>query len=128
MTCEGSRVGLLGLTHASPAWSAIYVRPYESTGLLHIVLLHEAGNAWDFARLSPRGGIDDWCAARGCNAAHFYVGGQVIGGANEAPGAEDFAASWNACHGGTYDRSYLGLPAPSAAQCALQNQLTGFPR
>jgi hypothetical protein len=101
------------------------MRVGESSTLLHTVLLHEAGNAWDFARLTPVG-IARWCDARGCNPATFYQGGIRIAGGNEAPAAEDWAASWSACHGGPYHRSYTGLGPPTTAQCALQNELTAY--
>jgi hypothetical protein len=32
-----------------------------------------------------------------------------------------------ALHGGEYDRSYLGLAAPTPTQCGLQSTLVGYP-
>ena len=58
--------------------------------------------------------------------AHLLRGDGLLAG-SEPGGAEDWAASWDACHGGEYHRSYLGLPPPSAALCALQNALVGYP-
>jgi hypothetical protein len=124
VVCEGGRSGLLGLTYPSGT-TYLYVRAGESDSYLRIVALHEAGHAWDFARLNSAK-IAQWCASRGCDAAHFFSGGGSSSGYREPGGAEDWASSWDACHGGSYHRSYLGLPAPSAAQCALQNQLTGY--
>jgi hypothetical protein len=92
---------------------------------LRVVALHEAGHAWNLARLDNRK-IAEWCAARGCETARFFAGGASGPGWREPAGAEDWAASWDSCHGGMYHRSYLGLAAPTAAQCALQNTLTGF--
>ena len=123
--CAGPRSGLLGLT-APSGTTTLYVRAGESSAFLHVVALHESGHAWDFARLYPTK-IAPWCAARGCDAAHFFSGGAQGAGWSEPGGAEDWAASWDACHGGEYHRSYLGLPPPSAALCALQNALVGYP-
>ena len=123
--CAGARSGLLGLTSPTGT-TTLYVRPGESSGFLHTVALHEAGHAWNFSHLNPEK-IAQWCAARGCNAAHFFTGGATGAGWSEPAGAEDWAASWDACHGGEYHRSYLGLPAPSPALCALQNALVGYP-
>jgi hypothetical protein len=122
--CTGSRPGLLGLTNPN-GFTTLYVRPDESLATMHVVALHEAGHAWDFARLDPAR-IARWCAQRGCNAAHFFSGGS--GGVDWAQpgGAEDWAAVWDACHGGEYHRSYLGLAAPTAADCARQNALVGY--
>jgi hypothetical protein len=126
VVCAGPRAGVLGLTIDATNQSVLYMRPGESLALLHTVLLHEAGNAWDFARLAPQGKIAQWCAARGCNPTTFFAGGRAVAGGNEAPAAEDWAASWSACHGGPYHRSYMGLGPPTPAQCALQNQLTNY--
>jgi hypothetical protein len=123
--CAGPRSGLLGLTDPSGT-TTLYVRAGESGAYLHVVALHESGHAWDFARLNPTK-IGQWCAARGCDAAHFFSGGAQGAGWSEPGGAEDWAASWDACHGGEYHRSYLGLPPPGAALCALQNALVGYP-
>jgi hypothetical protein len=90
---------------------------------LHVVALHEAGHAWDYARLDVRR-IARWCAARGCDPVHFFSDPAA---GLQPRGAEDWEASWDACHGGAYHRSYLGLAAPSAAQCALQDVLVEFP-
>ena len=107
-----------------PAGSTtLYVRPGQSPSFLHVVALHEAGHAWNLARLD-NGKIARWCAARGCDAAHFFSGGASGPGWHEPGGAEDWAASWDSCHGGEYHRSYLGLGPPTASQCALQNTLT----
>jgi hypothetical protein len=123
--CAGGRAGLLGLT-APGGKTTLYVRPGESGSFLRVVALHEAGHAWDFARLDGSK-IAQWCAARGCDAAHFFSGGAQGAGWSEPGGAEDWASSWDACHGGDYHRSYLGLAAPSGAQCTLQNSLVGYP-
>src|SRR5262245_39035178 len=111
VVCEGGRSGLLGLTYPSGT-TYLYVRASESGSYLRIVALHEAGHAWDFARLNSAK-IAQWCASRGCDAAHFFSGGGSSSGYREPGGAEDWASSWDACHGGSYHRSYLGLPAPS---------------
>jgi hypothetical protein len=123
--CAGGRAGILGLT-APSGTTTLYVRPGESGAYLRVVALHEAGHAWDFARLDAAK-IAEWCAARGCNAAHFFSGGASGAGWSEPGGAEDWAASWDVCHGGEYHRSYLGLAPPSSAQCTLQNALVGYP-
>ena len=122
--CTGSRPGLLGLTNPN-GFTTLYVRPDESLATMHVVALHEAGHAWDFARLDPAR-IARWCAQRGCDAAHFFSGGS--GGVDWAQpgGAEDWAAVWDACHGGEYHRSYLGLAVPAAADCARQNALVRY--
>ena len=100
--------------------------PMRVAALLRIVALHEAGHAWDFTHLtSPK--IATWCATRGCAATGFFAGGATGNGWHEPGGAEDWAASWDACHGGSYHRSYLGLPPPIASQCALQNTLVDYP-
>ncbi|HEY5172221.1 MAG TPA: hypothetical protein VIK54_10890 [Acidimicrobiia bacterium] len=123
--CTGGRSGILGLT-APSGTTTLYIRPGESDSFLRVVALHEAGHAWDFARLDAAK-IGEWCAARGCDAAHFFSGGAHGAGWSEPGGAEDWASSWDACHGGDYHRSYLGLPAPSSALCTLQNELVGYP-
>jgi hypothetical protein len=123
--CAGGRSGILGLT-APSGTTTLYVRPGESGAFLRVVALHEAGHAWDFARLDTAK-IAEWCAARGCNAAHFFSGGASGAGWSEPGGAEDWAASWDVCHGGEYHRSYLGLAPPSSAQCTVQNALVGYP-
>src|SRR5262249_4847529 len=106
--------------------TTLYIRVGETADKMRIVALHEAGHAWDLTRLTaPK--IEQWCAARGCDAAHFFTGGATGPGWNEPGGAEDWAASWDACHGGSYHRAYLGLPAPTGALCALQNSLVGYP-
>jgi hypothetical protein len=87
-----------------------------------MVAAHEAGHAWDFARLSPSD-IATWCAARGCDAARFFEGSVSGPGWVEAGGAEDWAEVWRICHGGTDMRSYIGLGPPTPALCALQLQL-----
>jgi hypothetical protein len=123
--CAGGRAGLLGLT-APSGTTTLYVRPGESATLLRSVALHEAGHAWNFSHLNPEK-IAQWCSSRGCDAAHFFSGGARGAGWSEPGGAEDWAASWDMCHGGEYHRSYLGLAPPSPAQCALQNSLVGYP-
>jgi hypothetical protein len=123
--CTGPRVGILGLTSPDGV-TTLYVRPGETSALLRVVALHEAGHAWDFTHLTPSK-IAQWCAARGCSAPAFFAGGASGVGWHEPGGAEDWAASWDACHGGIYHRSYLGLPPPVASQCALQNFLVGYP-
>jgi hypothetical protein len=123
--CAGPRSGLLGLT-APTGTTTLYVRTGETSAFLRVVALHESGHAWNFARLDANK-IAQWCTARGCDAAHFFSGGAQGAGWSEPGGAEDWAASWDACHGGEYHRSYLGLPPPSAALCALQNALVGYP-
>jgi hypothetical protein len=87
-----------------------------------LIALHEAGNAWNFARLNTSDQVT-WCAARGCDAAAFFAGPVHAEGWVEARGAEDWAEAWQACHGVAYDRSYLGLGPPTAALCALQRTL-----
>lgn len=123
--CAGGRAGLLGLT-APSGTTTLYVRPGESVALLRSVALHEAGHAWNFSHLNPDK-IAQWCSSRGCDAAHFFSGGARGAGWSEPGGAEDWAASWDVCHGGEYHRSYLGLAPPNPAQCALQNALVGYP-
>jgi hypothetical protein len=123
--CDGPRDGLLGVT-APAGVTDLFVRPDETMSRLRVVALHEAGHAWDLARLdAPR--IAQWCAARGCDADRFFSGAVNSQGWAEPSGAEDWAASWDACHGGEYHRSYLGLAAPLPAQCALQNTLVNYP-
>ena len=122
--CAGGRPGLLGLTSPTGT-TTLYVRPGESGAFLRVVALHEAGHAWNFAHLDPTK-IAAWCKARGCDATHFFAGGAQGAGWSEPGGAEDWASSWDACHGGEYHRSYLGLAPPSAAQCTLQNTLVGY--
>jgi hypothetical protein len=124
--CDGPREGLLGLTSPSGV-TDLFVRPDETMSRLRVVALHEAGHAWDFARLDPAR-IAQWCAARGCDAARFFSGTANRDGWVEPSGAEDWAASWDACHGGEYHRSYMGLAAPLPSQCALQNTLVEYPR
>jgi hypothetical protein len=123
--CTGPRVGILGLT-GPDGITTLYVRPGESSAFLRIVALHEAGHAWDFSHLTSDK-IMRWCAARGCSGTGFFAGGATGAGWHEPGGAEDWAASWDACHGGSYHRSYLGLPPPPTSQCALQNALVGYP-
>jgi hypothetical protein len=123
--CAGPRSGLLGLTSPTGT-TTLYVRDGESSTFLHTVAVHEAGHAWDFSHLNANK-IAQWCAARGCDAAHFFTGGAQGAGWTEPAGAEDWAAAWGACHGGDYHRSYLGLAPPNAALCALQNALVGYP-
>jgi hypothetical protein len=123
--CAGPRAGILGLTGPDGV-TTLYVRADESLTFMRVVALHEAGHAWDFTHLTPPK-IAQWCAARGCSSGGFFAGGAAGAGWHEPGGAEDWAASWDACHGGTFHRSYLGLPAPDAAQCALQNTLVGYP-
>ena len=124
--CTGPRPGFLGLTSPT-AFTTLYVRPSETIRRLRVVALHEAGHAWDFARLRPAR-IRRWCIARGCDAAHFFSVQPGRSHRHEPPGAEDWAASWDACHGGKYHRSYFGLAAPTRTQCALQNALVGYQR
>ena len=119
--CDGPRSEVLGLTDPDGT-TTVYVRSGESVEMLEVVARHEAGHAWDFARLDPPK-IALWCARRGCDAANFFRGGWNPAGWGEPPGAEDWASAWNACHGGRYDRSYLGLPAPTSDLCALQDAL-----
>jgi hypothetical protein len=117
-SCEGSRAGLLGLT--SPAGtSQIFMRSEIPASRYLLIALHEAGNAWDLARLNASDRVT-WCAARGCDAAAFFAGPVHAGGWIEARGAEDWAESWQACHGAAYDRSYIGLEPPTATLCRLQ--------
>ena len=123
--CAGPRSGILGLT-SPEGTTTLYVRPGESSAFLNIVAVHEAGHAWNFSHLDATK-IAQWCAARGCNASGFFSGGAQGAGWSEPGGAEDWAASWGACHGGEYHRSYIGLPPPTAALCALQNSLVGYP-
>jgi hypothetical protein len=119
VSCEGSRSGLLGLTNREG--THIYMRSGLSEGFYVVVAMHESGHAWDFARLSPSD-IATWCAARGCDAAHFFDGPGGPGWV-EAGGAEDWAEVWRICHGGSNMRNYLGLGLPTPALCALQLQL-----
>jgi hypothetical protein len=122
VVCAGPRPGLLGSTDPSGV-TTLFVREGEAMTWLRIVALHESGHAWDLARLDGTV-IARWCAARGCDAPRFFSGGASV---HEPGGGEDWAAVWDACHGGEYDRSYLGLPAPTAAQCALQDTLARYP-
>ena len=124
MQCDGPRSELLGATQRAGV-TDLFVRSGETIGMLRVVALHEAGHAWDFAGLDPSR-IARWCAARGCDADHFFSGAVSTQGWTEASGAEDWAAVWDACHGGEYHRSYLGLSAPTPAQCALQDRLVGY--
>jgi len=118
-------VGLLGATEPTGV-TDLFVRAGETMNRLRVVALHEAGHAWDFARLDPTR-IVKWCAVRGCDAGNFFAGAISSAGWAEPNGAEDWASVWNACHGGEYDRSYLGLPAPLPVDCALQNRLVEYP-
>jgi len=120
--CDGARLGLLGTTDRTRG-TTLFVRTGEGVARLRVVALHEAGHAWDIARLDARR-IARWCAARGCAPRRFFSDPTAK---MQPRGAEDWAASWDACHGGEYHRSYLGLAAPSPAQCALQDVLVGFP-
>ena len=122
--CAGPRPGLLGLTSPNRS-TTLYVRADESLSTMDVVALHEAGHAWDLARLTPPR-IALWCAHRGCDAARFFAGGAGGPGWGQPGGAEDWAAVWDACHGGEYHRSYLGLGPPSPADCAVQDALVGF--
>jgi hypothetical protein len=122
--CAGGRPGVLGLTGAGV--TTLFVRTGETTTWLRVVALHEAGHAWDVARLN-RIRITRWCAERRCDAAQFFSGGASGPGWRAPGGAEDWAASWDACHGGDYHRSYIGLAAPTPSQCALQNTLVQYP-
>jgi hypothetical protein len=124
-SCAGPRAGILGLSGPGPT-TTLYIRPGETAYKMRIVALHEAGHAWDLTKLTPAK-IQQWCAARGCDAARFFTGGAQGAGWSEPGGAEDWAAAWDACHGGEYHRSYIGLPGPTGAQCALQNALVGYP-
>jgi len=124
--CAGARPGLLGLTYPDGT-TTLYVRPDESLATMHVVALHEAGHAWDLAKLD-NSRIDQWCASRGCDGVHFFSGGPGGPDWGQPGGAEDWAAVWDACHGGEYHRSYLGLAPPTPADCALQNTLVGFGR
>ena len=117
--------GILGLT-APSGTTTLYVRPGESGSFLRVVALHEAGHAWDFARLDAAK-IAEWCAARGCDAAHFFSGGARVPDGRNPAAPRTGPSSWDACHGGEYHRSYLGLAPPSSAQCTLQNALVGYP-
>ncbi len=118
--CEGRRAGLRGLTLPAGI-TYLYVRS-NAVRPLQLTALHEAGHTWGIARLDSAE-IGAWCAARGCVAARFYVGGRNREGWSEPGGAEDWAAVWSACHGGAYDRSYLGFAAPDAPLCALEDAL-----
>ena len=124
--CAGPREGLLGVTEPA-GLTDLFVRAGESMYTLRIVALHEAGHAWNRARLDPAR-IARWCAARGCDARHFFAGAASGEGWAEPLGAEDWATAWDACHGGSYHRSYLGLGAPTPSQCALQDRLVASPR
>jgi hypothetical protein len=116
---------LLGATEPTGV-TDLFVRSGETMNRLRVVALHEAGHAWDFARLDPTR-IVKWCAVRGCDADNFLAGAISSAGWAEPNGAEDWASVWNACHGGEYDRSYLGLAAPLPSDCALQNTLVEYP-
>jgi len=120
VSCEGSRSGLLGLTNRDG--THLYMRSGLSESFYLVVAGHEAGHAWDFTRLSSAD-IVTWCAARGCDAAHFFDGSVSGPGWVEAGGAEDWAEAWRICHGGVDFRNYIGLGPPSSALCALQLQL-----
>ena len=120
VNCEGSRPGLLGLTNRYG--THLYMRSGLSESFYVMVAGHEAGHAWDFARLSPAD-IVTWCAARGCDAAHFFDGAVSGPGWVEAGGAEDWAEAWRICRGGTDMRDYIGLGLPTPAQCSLMLQL-----
>jgi hypothetical protein len=122
--CAGPRAGVLGTTEPSGV-TTVFVRAGESMSWLRTVALHEAGHAWDFSHLDAAR-IAQWCTARGCDPARFFAGGASSAGWSEPGGAEDWASAWDACHGGEYARSYLGLPVPTAAQCDLQNALVGY--
>jgi hypothetical protein len=122
--CAGHRPGLLGSTNAGV--TTLFVRTGETPSRLRVVALHEAGHAWDLARLNQTS-IERWCAERRCDAPHFFSGGASGPGWYAPGGAEDWAASWDACHGGEYHRSYIGLAAPTPSQCAMQNTLVHYP-
>jgi hypothetical protein len=123
--CAGPREGLLGLT-ARDGVTTLFVRNNQPMTWLRVIALHEAGQAWDVARLKAAE-IARWCAVRGCDPLQFFAGGVSGTGWHAPEGAEDWAAAWDACHGGAYHRSYLGLPAPTPPQCALQDRLVGYP-
>jgi hypothetical protein len=126
VACTGPRAGVLGLT-SSDRVTTLYVRPDETLATITVAARHEAGHAWDLAHLDgPK--IALWCAQRGCDAARFFSGGDGGQDWSQPGGAEDWASVWNACHAGSYDRSYLGLAAPTAADCAVQDALVGFER
>jgi hypothetical protein len=112
--CDGPVSGILGMTYESGV-SVIHVRAGEDEWLLRRTIIHESGHAWDFAALS-HADVEMWCAARGCRLSTFYGGSQTA--------AEDWAMVWSGCHGGAYDRSYLGLAGPTPELCALQETLT----
>jgi hypothetical protein len=124
--CNGPREGLLGATQPLGV-TDLFVRADETMARLRVVALHEAGHAWDFARLGPAR-IARWCAVRGCDASTFFSGAVSREGWSEPSGAEDWAAAWDGCHGGEYHRSYMGFAAPLPSECALQNTLVGYPR
>jgi hypothetical protein len=124
--CDGPHEGLLGATQPAGV-TDLFVRADETMAWLRVVALHEAGHAWDFARLDPTR-IARWCAVRGCDADNFFAGRVSSEGWSEASGAEDWAAAWDSCHGGEYHRSYMGLAAPLPSECALQNILVDYPR
>lgn len=120
VSCEGPRSGLLGLTNREG--THLYMRSGLSESFYVMVAGHEAGHAWDFTRLSSSD-IATWCAARGCDAAHFFEGSVTGPGWVEAGGAEDWAEAWRICHGGTDMRNYIGLGLPTPSLCALQLHL-----
>jgi hypothetical protein len=124
--CDGPHEGLLGATQPGGV-TDLFVRADETMARLRVVALHEAGHAWDFARLGPAR-IARWCSVRGCDADNFFAGRVSSEGWSEASGAEDWAAAWDSCHGGEYHRSYMGLAAPLPSECALQNILVDYPR
>jgi hypothetical protein len=124
--CSGPRAGLLGVTQPGGI-TDLFVRADETMSKLRVVALHEAGHAWDLARLDPPG-IARWCAARGCDPERFFDGAVSSEGWAEPSGAEDWASAWDACHGGEYHRSYMGFGPPTPSQCGLQNTLVGYPR
>jgi hypothetical protein len=119
VSCEGSRSGLLGLTNRQG--TQLFMRSGLSEGFYVMVATHEAGHAWDLARLNPSD-IATWCAARDCDAAHFFDGPGGPGW-SEPGGAEDWAEAWRICHGGSDMRNYIGLGSPSPDLCALQLRL-----
>jgi hypothetical protein len=116
---------VLGITSPSGK-SVLYVRTDESLPTLRDVALHEAGHAWAFARLN-NAGVRRWCDARGCDPPAFRSARlNRSDGWSDPAAAEDWAASWDVCHGGAYLRSYIGLGIPEPTLCALQNRLVRY--
>ena len=123
--CGGPRPGLLGLTSRT-AVTVLFVRPSESMARLRVVALHEAGHAWDFARLDPAR-IRRWCAAAGASPRTSSRAGPAA-----RPGSSRRAPKTGPRHGTcateastTAPTSDWRLPPVPSAHCRMRSSETG---